>query len=90
MPTKAHPNNPIVIGLEQAQAAIRQLGITDLKDVREVRLRPDKVEVVRYRLDETGGRIFIADGFLTDDSTIPVVVDEHTDPALSRPTAEEQ
>lgn len=74
--------DPIVIGFEQAQAAVLVLGITDLDHVKEVRVAADKVTVVRYCL-ENGKRLYVCDGWVTTSSTIPVIVDEDTEAALA-------
>jgi len=68
-------NDPIVIGFEQAQAAIQALGITDLTHVKEVRVAADKITVIRYAL-EKGKRLYVCDGWVTTSSTIPVIVDD--------------
>lgn len=92
MSTKTHPTDPIVIGFEQVQEAIRALGVTELLDIREVRIQRGKVRIDRVVRDEDGCALYEPDHFepKTTVSTIPVVVDEDTEAALSRPTAEEQ
>jgi hypothetical protein len=74
--------DPIVIGFEQIQSAAHALGMTDLAHLQELRIEPDKVTVVRYRLDG-GERVYIADGWLTDTSTIPVVYDDEAAQAVA-------
>lgn len=70
-------NDPFVIGIEKAQAAVRALGITDLDNVQEVTIRADRVWVVRYLRDDEGRiQVDSAGRVLTGNVSVPVVVDE--------------
>ena len=75
-------NDPILIGLEQLQEALTSLGITNLATIREVRLRPNKLEVVRKVLDEGGQPVIEGDDIVCVTYTIPVVVDDEAVQAI--------
>jgi hypothetical protein len=74
-------NLPDHISSERVKAAVMALGITDLDEVCEVRLRPNSVHVTTFVRDESGEVVVDGDGAVTNTVVIPVefVPERHVD-----------
>jgi hypothetical protein len=74
-------NLPDQISSERLKAAVMALGITDLDEVCEVRLRPNSVHVSTFVHDKSGQIVVDGDGAVTNTVVVPVefVPQRHVD-----------